>query len=271
MKHRNTRCWKVGNLNPYLLCPATKVCFQFLLNGKKSCALVPLCAFMFTELQESRFNVIDEVDEGFFMTVVNKGVDMGKSSRPAAGVEMRDVGHRNLFDEEKRRDFDKEEDVMMDEPRRENVEWNKMDGVGGDELSGDSRPLNYEGNENEGEGEVGADFVVDRIGVKSGIEQLEGERDMKEGDENKDIQMEEREKGESHQGEQGSDIDASERRETMSDPNCNESLQEKTHEDSGFSGLAESNDVNDATLEAKSDFRTDDEMQQVVTNEDAGV
>lgn len=227
--------------------------------------------FVFTELQESRFNAIDEVDEGFFMTAINKGLDMGKSNKQPAGVEMRDVGHRNLFDEEKRRDLVKEEDVTMNEPRKENVEWNKIEGDGSDDLGSDNRTLRCETNENEGVGEVGADFVGDKIDVKSGSEQREGERDMKEGDENTDIHMEEREKDESHQGGQDSDIDASERRETMSDSNYNESLQEKSHEEGVFSGPAESNDANDVTLEARSDFRTDNEMLQVVTNEDAGV
>ena len=80
--------------------------------------------FLVLDLQESRFKAIDDLDEGFVTAMFNKG----KTSK-AEESRVKDVGHRDLFDEEREQDdLEKEGDVMMDGDRRDNVEWNKMEG-----------------------------------------------------------------------------------------------------------------------------------------------
>ena len=239
---------------------------------EKSRALCISCAFYILDLQESRFNTIDEVDEGFFVTVVSKGLDKGKTSNEPAGVEVRDVGHRNLFDEEKAQDLDREGDETMNESRRENIEWSKMEGDGDDEVATDNRQLNNEASENERK-EVGTELGSNPRNVigdeKDGKDENERESEEKEGNENMEMQVEEEERCVSQQREEDKDVIHNEKSEDGNDPTYDRSLQEELDEHSDVSGLKESRNVNGTTIDENSDFRTDDGIGQVIGNEDA--
>ena len=230
---------------------------------------------IFSDLQESRFKTIDEVDEGLFI-VVNKGLEKGKVSNQHAGVEMRDVGHRNLFSEEQlQEDLDKDGDITMDDQRKENVDWSKMEGERNDEVVSERRSLNDETIDNEVKGEERTELVSDAKGVagdekvvdsfkeKSDVEAL-----VKEGVVSSDMQGDESEQCPSR--EEDNDVRASGKSETIHDQNCSESFQEEVSEGMAVSEFTEGNSLNGA-LEAKSELRTADEVQHGDGSEDAAV
>jgi len=227
------------------------------------------------DLQDSRFNTIDEVDEGLFIAV-NKGLEKGKDTNQKVEVEMRDVGHRNLFSEEKlQEDLDRDGDITMDDQRKENVDWSKMEGERSDEVVSERRSLNDETVENEVKGEERTELESDTKGVagdekdidsgkeKSNVEALEVE-----GDVNSDMQMDEGEKYPSR--EEDNDVGASEKSETVNDQNCSESFQEEVNDGMAVSEFTEGNALN-STLEATSELRTADELQHGVGSEDVAV
>ena len=230
---------------------------------------------LFSDLQDSRFNTIDEVDEGLFIAV-NKGLEKGKDTNQKVEVEMRDVGHRNLFSEEKlQEDLDRDGDITMDDQRKENVDWSKMEGERSDEVVSERRSLNDETVENEVKGEERTELESDTKGVagdekdidsgkeKSNVEALEVE-----GDVNSDMQMDEGEKYPSR--EEDNDVGASEKSETVNDQNCSESFQEEVKDGMAVSEFTEGNALN-STLEATSELRTADELQHGVGSEDVAV
>ena len=207
---------------------------------------------------------MDEMDEGIFTAMVRKGVDKGKD-RKAEGVEVRDVGHRNLFDEEREQvDLDKEEGLMMDDDKQENVEWNKME----EDRNDESAPLRDRTDESEEKRIVVSEsesstrnmIIEDKEGDVDGEKNEQGSS-VNEGTENTEIQLEGKERFESNQREEEEDATSVERSDTEVVEN-KESLQEKLNEDMDTTAEAESNTLNSSNVEtASGDIRPDEGMK----------